>query len=87
MIYREYLVMRKALAWFACFALALMLFVYATTVTSKSVSIGYGGIANGAGWLVAIFASVFGVALGNGSRERRESFGHCRRSVGSSRYK
>jgi hypothetical protein len=66
MIYREYLVMRKALAWFAGLLLAIMLIVL---TFSKSTSIGYAGIANGSGWLAAIFASIFGVALGNGSRE------------------
>lgn len=66
MIYRESLVMRKALAWFAGIVLAFMLIVPAT---SHSNSIDYAGIANGSAWLAAIFASVFGVALGNGSRE------------------
>jgi len=66
MMYREYLVMRRALAWFACMVLAFMLIVL---ILSKSNSIDYAGIANGSGWFAAIFASIFGVALGNGSRE------------------
>jgi hypothetical protein len=66
MIYREYLVMRKALAWFAGVVLALMLVI---PVTLFNNSIGYAEITNGAAWLAAIFASIFGVALGNGSRE------------------
>ena len=65
MIYREYLVMRNALPWFAGLVLALMLIVPASDVGAIS----YAGIANGAGWLAVIFASIFGVALGNGSRE------------------
>jgi hypothetical protein len=72
MIYREYLVMRKALAWFAAIVVAIMLIVpYARDGIAVSFdnAIGFAEITNGAGWLAAIFASIFGVALGNGSRE------------------
>ena len=72
MIYREYLVMRKAVAWFAAIVLTLMLII---PVARDGIgvdfdnAIGFPEIINGAGWLAAIFASIFGVALGNGSRE------------------
>ena len=72
MIYREYLVMRKALAWFAAIVLTLMLIVPAArdgVAVSFNNAIGFADITNGAAWLAAIFASIFGVALGNGSRE------------------
>ena len=66
MIYREYLVIRKALAWFAGIVLAFMLVVPAAW---EGNSLEYAVIANGSAWIAAIFASIFGVALGNGSRE------------------
>lgn len=66
MIYREYLVMRKALPLFAGIVLIIMLIVPSS---SNMGHVTYAAIANGSGWLAAIFASVFGVALGNGSRD------------------
>ncbi len=72
MIYREYLVMRKAIAWFAGIVLVFMLIIPAASHSDVGVEINamrYAEIANGAAWLAAIFASIFGVALGNASRE------------------
>jgi hypothetical protein len=69
MIYREFLVMRKALAWFAAVLLALIV----TGLASKAIRIApvteVPDIGPTSGYLAAIFASIFGVALGNGSRE------------------
>lgn len=67
MIYREYLVMRKAVAWFVAILVAGMLILRALSHGSDTLS--YAGIVNTSGWLAAIFASIFGVALGNGSRQ------------------
>lgn len=70
MIYREYLVMRKALAWFVGLLLALMLIGIANgMIRITAGGDGLRGVGDAAGWLAAIFAAVFGVALGNGSRE------------------
>jgi hypothetical protein len=70
MIYREFLVMRKALVWFA----AVLLVIILIGLTTRTIQVGpidseVGGLASSSGWLAAIFASIFGVALGNGSRE------------------
>ena len=72
MMYREFLVMRKALAWFAAVLLAVAL----TGLVTRTIQVGSTetevagiGIAASSGWVAAIFASIFGVALGNGSRE------------------
>lgn len=70
MIYREYLVMRKALAWFAGILLGSLLL--GRVIGAIHFDPGGGdpsGIGAAAGWTAAIFASIFGVALGNGSRE------------------
>jgi hypothetical protein len=70
MIYREYLVMRKALAWFAGLLLAGVLIGLVTGAIKLGPDhVDYAGIATLSGWLAAVFASIFGVALGNGSRE------------------
>jgi hypothetical protein len=68
MIYREYLVMRKALAWYGGIVLVLMLsnFIWHGT---GDVRVSYGTVAAQSGSFAAIFAWIFGVALGNGSRE------------------
>jgi len=67
MIYREYLVMRKGLVWFAgLLAIMLIIVVFSQSIEGK---VDYADIAAASGWLSAIFASIFGVALGNGSRE------------------
>ncbi len=68
MIYREYLVMRKALAWYACIILVLALIDLAPFRTG-GVRLDYGDIAFSAGVFAGLFAWIFGVALGNGSRE------------------
>lgn len=67
MIYREYLVMRKALIWFGGVLCILQLFLFFASKGSHRTDVA--GIATGSGWLATIFASIFGVALGNGSRE------------------
>ena len=67
MIYREYLVMRKALAWFT--GLLAFLLITQFTMQKGVIRSDYTGIAVTAAWLAAIFASIFGVALGNASRD------------------
>ena len=67
MIYREYLVMRKALAWFVGVLGVLLLFLFFAAKGSDRMD--FGAIVSASGWLATIFASIFGVALGNGSRE------------------
>ena len=42
---------------------------FARRCRGRDNAIRYGEIANGAAWLTAIFAAIFGVALGNSSRE------------------
>ncbi len=70
MIYREYLVMRKALAWFVAVLLAIMLIGLINGVIQVApTQTDYAAIGVTSGWIAAIFASIFGVALGNGSRE------------------
>ena len=67
MSYREYLVMRKALAWFA--GLLAILLIFQFEMQKGVIRSDYTGIAVTAGWLAAIFGSIFGVALGNASRD------------------
>jgi hypothetical protein len=70
MIYREYLVMRKALAWFAGLLVAGVLIGLVTGAIKLGPDhVDYAGVATPSGWLAAVFASIFGVALGNGSRD------------------
>lgn len=69
MIYRESLVMRKALAWFALVLLAIIVIGFATKAIFVGPDTGVPDIGSTSGWLAAIFAGIFGVALGNGSRE------------------
>jgi hypothetical protein len=67
MIYREYLVMRKALAWYA--ALVLVLQVVDLAFPPKAAhDVPYADVAMTAGVFAALFAWIFAVALGNGSR-------------------
>lgn len=68
MIYREYLVMRKALAWFAGIALAIML-INVVLLHKGDARMDHESIAVQSGCFAAIFAWIFGVALGNSSRE------------------
>jgi hypothetical protein len=70
MIYREYLVMRKALLWFlGIFAALLLIGFIAGSVHTGPRDQNLSALVVASGWLAAIFASIFGVALGNGSRE------------------
>lgn len=70
MIYREYLVMRKALAWFAGVLLVIILVgLISRVIQTTPAETDYADIYVSSGWLAAIFGSIFGVALGNGSRE------------------
>lgn len=67
MIYREYLVMRNALVWYAGIVLAIMLLNL--ILLHKGDGVDYASIAVQSGSFAALFAWIFGVALGNGSRE------------------
>lgn len=68
MIYREYLVMRKAIAWSVGIVVAIQL--VALLFPPKNVEkVDYDSIIMNAGIFAALFAWVFGVALGNGSRQ------------------
>jgi len=72
MIYREFLVMRKALLWFFAILLAFWILGLILVVTQHdrgNTSTDLNAIAVPGAWAVAIFAAIFGVALGNGSRE------------------
>lgn len=75
MIYREYLVMRKALAWYAGVVVILILVQIILSqgvqfTQSRSTGVDWGSsTAMTAGIFSACFAWLFGVALGNGSRE------------------
>jgi hypothetical protein len=66
MIYREYLVMRKAVGWFAALLAAALILL---ALWHKGAKGDYAGICITSGGLAAVFASIFGVALGNASRE------------------
>lgn len=71
MTYREFLVMRKGLAWYAAVLFAIALVV----CLGKAMSVSTGdhdalrGVVTASAFPAAIFASIFGVALGNASRE------------------
>jgi len=73
MIYRELLVMRKALTWYFIVVFALCvwavfwLWSYATPGSHSSIDAGF--ITGPIAWSVSVFPAIFGVALGNGSRE------------------
>jgi hypothetical protein len=69
-IYREYLVMRRAVAWFAVVLIVLICIAVVTkSVSMDSPAVDFAAITQGSGWLAATFAAIFGVALGNASRE------------------
>jgi hypothetical protein len=65
MIYREWLVMRKAIPVYLAIVLALFVVL---TITSRA-STTFVQCMNAGAWFGALFASIFGVALGNSSRE------------------
>lgn len=72
MMYREVLVMRKALLWFFGIGIALSIMMFAITASQSNGRTDHtdlGSLAEPAAWAAAIFAAIFGVALGNGSRE------------------
>lgn len=71
MIYREFLVMRKAVLWFLGSALALSLFAFGMSAACnhKTTNGSLSDLLVPVGYVVALFAAVFGVALGNASRE------------------
>lgn len=68
MIYREYLVMRKALGWYAVIVLVLGVIMSLMSQHKGVTKIYLGDVAIAAGVFAAAFAWIFGVALGNGSR-------------------
>jgi len=68
MIYREYLVMRKGLAWYAGAVLVLAV-ISLVPFRVGGVSLDGADIAFTSGVFAGLFAWIFGVALGNGSRE------------------
>jgi hypothetical protein len=68
MMYREYLVMRKALLWFLAIVVLLQLIGF--TSPPKTVQkVDYNDLVANAAMFAAIFAWIFGVALGNASRQ------------------
>ncbi len=67
MIYREYLVMRKALAWYT--GLLVMLAIAVVVWSHGPGRADAGALCLVASWAASIFASIFCVALGNASRE------------------
>jgi hypothetical protein len=72
MIYREFLVMRKALLWYFGILIGLWIAGLALTITQQHTgdnNTDLGSIAVGGAWAVCVFAAIFGVALGNASRE------------------
>lgn len=75
MIYREYLVMRKILAWFIAVAVFLQLLgivlpLFGIGSAPKSVQkVEYNDLVATAGMFVGILAWIAGVALGNASRQ------------------
>jgi hypothetical protein len=69
MIYREFLVMRKAVPVFLGCVAALFILVSLSHVNTNFVQ-----SINAGAWFGALFASIFGVALGNSSREGARVF-------------
>lgn len=70
MIYREYLVMRKALAWFVVVLFAIVAIGFISgTIRIDPRGRSFNDVGDICAWLAAIFASIFRVALGNASRE------------------
>ena len=70
MMYREFLVMRKAVLWYAVVFLAIVIVAtIASAGKHSSTNTDLTGLVVPAGWCAAIFGAIFGVALGNASRE------------------
>lgn len=69
MIYREFLVMRKAALWFSGIFSAIFVISEVGTHAAPIATISLESLAVDLAWAIAMFASIFGVALGNGSRE------------------
>jgi hypothetical protein len=73
MMYRELLVMRKALTWYFIVVLALCiwttLWLWAQFGPGAHSSTDLNELAGPVAWSVSVFPAIFGVALGNGSRE------------------
>lgn len=72
MIYREYLVMRKAILWLLLIFAACITLIRLTSATQHGGSHTNGTLTQFSQlltWVEMIFASIFGVALGNASRE------------------
>jgi len=71
-IYRELLVMRKALLWYFGIVIGLSilaLIMMATASHRGTDNTDLQGISVPCAWMALIFAAIFGVALGNASRE------------------
>jgi hypothetical protein len=77
MTYREFLVMRKALLWFiGCTTglMLLMVIVQFSQYRGGNLSTDLNELHVPVAWVVTIFAAIFGVALGNASREPARVF-------------
>ena len=75
MIYREWLVMRKAVLVFLPIVGALtLLFCWAAAANHQKYHTGFISMFSTGAWFTAVFASIFGVALGNASREGARVF-------------
>lgn len=70
MIYREWLVMRKAIPVYLGIVIALVILV----TLAGHVKTNFVQCLTGGAWFGALFASIFGVALGNSSREGARAF-------------
>lgn len=70
MIYREFLVMRKALLWFVgCTTASMLVFVAVQLSQYRShLYTDLNELHVPVAWVVTVFAAIFGVALGNASR-------------------
>jgi hypothetical protein len=78
MIYREFLVMRKALLWYTGILAAAAIFMIGSIATGNTQLCGertsLGAWAEGSGIAATIFAAIYGVGLGNASREGARVF-------------
>ena len=75
MIYREWLVMRKAVLIFLGIVGALTLLVcWAAAANSQKYQTSFNSMFATGAWFTALFSSIFGVALGNASREGARVF-------------
>lgn len=71
MIYREFLVMRKAVSWFVGITTAAMLIMVVVQLSQSRGGTLYTDLNElqiPVAWVVTVFAAIFGVALGNASR-------------------